>query len=133
VDIPAQLDNQLAGRSLDALPAAPADGLQRIGEVPMYSADPLVRRSAPLQNTRHAEPPVAYVSPALYQRLGLMSGDSLLVRQEGGEALVPADVDRRLPDGCIRLAAARPETAGLGAMFGPVSAERVAGEQKVAV
>jgi NADH-quinone oxidoreductase subunit G len=133
VDIPAKLDNRLAARSLGALPAAPANGLQRVGEVPMYSADPLVRRSAPLQNTRHAEPPVAYVSPALYRRLGLMSGDTLLVRQEGGEALVPVAVNERLPDGCIRLAAARPETAALGAMFGPVSAERVAGEQKVAV
>jgi NADH-quinone oxidoreductase subunit G len=99
----------------------------------MYSADPLVRRSPPLQKTRHAAPPAAHVSPSLYKRLGLLPGDSLLVKQEGGEALVAVAVDERLPDGCIRLAAARPETAGLGAMFGFVSAERVAGEQKVAV
>jgi hypothetical protein len=46
---------------------------------------------------------------------------------------VPVGVDERLPDECIRLAAARPETAALGAMFGVLSAERVAGEQKVAV
>jgi NADH-quinone oxidoreductase subunit G len=133
VDIAAKLDNRLAARNLGTLPGAAADGLQRIGEVPMYSADPLVRRSVPLQKTRHAEPPVAFVNPALYQRLGLMSGDALLVRQDGGEALVPVAVDDRLPDGCVRLAAARPETAALGPMFGPISAERVAGEQKVAV
>ena len=85
------------------------------------------------RKTRHAQPPVAWVSPALYQRLGLVAGDFLRVRQAGGEALVPVGVDERLPDECIRLAAARPETATLGAMFGPVTAERVVGEQKVAV
>jgi NADH-quinone oxidoreductase subunit G len=132
-DIAARLDNRLTAGSLGALPDARANDLERIGEVPMYSADPLVRRSVPLQKTRHAEPPAAYVSPALYQRLGLMPADLLLVRQEGGEAIVPVAVDDRLPDGCIRLAAARPETAALGAMFGAVSAERVAAEQKVAV
>jgi NADH-quinone oxidoreductase subunit G len=99
----------------------------------MYSGDPLVRRSPPLQKTRHAESPVAWVSPALYRRLGLVAGDFLRVRQQGGEAIVPVAVDERLPEDCIRLAAARLETAALGAMFGTLTAERVAGEQKVAV
>jgi hypothetical protein len=46
---------------------------------------------------------------------------------------VAVAVDERLPHGCVRLAAARPETAGLGAMFGIITAERVAAPQKVAV
>ena len=132
-EIASRLSNRTAVTPSGANSAAMGGGLQRIGEVPMYSTDPLVRRSTPLQKTRHAQPPVAWVSPALYQRLGLVAGDFLRVRQAGGEALVPVGVDERLPDECIRLAAARPETATLGAMFGPVSAERVAGEQKVAV
>ena len=132
-DVAGKLDNRPGAGSLGALPAPPAEGLQRIGEVPMYSADPLVRRSPPLQKTRHAAPAAARINPALYRRLGLLPGDSLVVRQEGGEALVAVAVDERVPDGCIRLAAARPETARLGAMFGIMSAERVAAEQKVAV
>ena len=55
------------------------------------------------------------------------------VRQGGGEALVPAAVDDGLPAQCVRLAAARPETAALGAMFGEITLERVAARQKVAV
>jgi len=125
-------DNRLAGDSLQPLGAV-ADGLQRIGEVPIYASDPLTRRSPPLQKTRLAEPPVAWVSPVLYQRLALLPDDLLRVRQGGGEALVAAAVDDRLPDGCVRLAAARPETAGLGAMMGIVSVERVQTQQKVAV
>jgi NADH-quinone oxidoreductase subunit G len=131
-DIAARLSNRTSVQ-ITAPHAAAAGGLQRIGDVPMYSGDPLVRRSPPLQKTRHAQSPVAWVSPPLYQRLGLMSGDFLRVRQDRAEAIVPVGADERLPDDCIRLAAARPETATLGAMFGPVTAERVAGEQKVAV
>jgi len=55
------------------------------------------------------------------------------VRQGAGEAVVGVAVDERLPEGCVRLAAARPETAGLGPMSGAISVERVAAQQKVAV
>jgi NADH-quinone oxidoreductase subunit G len=132
-DIAARLGNRTSA-SASASSTAPAGGtLQRIPDVPIYSSDPLVRRSPPLQKTRHAQAPVAWVGPALYQRLGLVAGDFLRVTQEGGEAIVAVALDERLPDDCIRLSAARPETAALGAMFGTVTAERIAGEQKVAV
>jgi NADH-quinone oxidoreductase subunit G len=130
-DVVARLSNQVE-LSLADLPGSRVEGLQRIGEVPIYSTDALVRRSPPLQKTRDAAPPVAWLSPATFERLRLRPGDFLRVAQEGGEAIVPAAVDERLPDGCVRLASARPETARLGAMFGVVSAERVAAAQKVA-
>jgi NADH-quinone oxidoreductase subunit G len=132
-DIESRLGNRLEGSQIRELTALAGSDLQRIGEVPIYSADSLVRRSPPLQKTRDAAPPVAWVNGALYERLGLRTGDFLRVTQGGGEAVVPVGVDERLPDGCIRLAAARPETADLGPMIGSISAERVAGEQKVAV
>ena len=99
----------------------------------MYSTDPLVRRSPPLQATRHAQSPAASVGPALYDRLGLVAGDFLRILGEAGEVSVPVVIDERLPDGCVRIAAARPETAALGSMFGGVTVERVAAQQKVAV
>jgi NADH-quinone oxidoreductase subunit G len=63
----------------------------------------------------------------------MRDGDALRVRQGAGEALVDAAIDDRLPAGCLRLAAARPETAALGALYGTVTAERVPARQKVAV
>ncbi|MGZ5148323.1 MAG: molybdopterin-dependent oxidoreductase, partial [Burkholderiales bacterium] len=132
-DIARKLDNRIVLSALASVKAPVEEGLQRVGEVPIYSSDPLVRRSPPLQKTRDAEPPAAFVSPVLYERLGLRAGDFLRVRSEGAEIVVPVEVDSRLPHGCIRLAAARPETAALGAMFGTVTAERVAAQQKVAV
>jgi NADH-quinone oxidoreductase subunit G len=131
-DVAGRLDNRI---SLTAAPLAPPRGesFQRVGEVPIYSADPLARRSPPLQKTKHAQPPVAWMNSAAYKRLGLIAGDFVRLRAASGEAIVAVFVDERLPDGCIRVAAARPETVGLGPMFGTITAERVAGEQKVAV
>ena len=131
--VASRLDNRIANPLSEPISAPIEHALQRIGEVPIYSSDALVRRSPPLQKTRDAEPPVAWMSAVLYQRLGLVAGDFLRVRQDGGEAVLPVAVDDRLPHGCIRIAAARPETAQLGAMFGNVTAERVASQQKVAV
>jgi NADH-quinone oxidoreductase subunit G len=131
-DVGGKLANAIHVPSLPPL-SAPADALQRIGEVPIYATDPIVRRSPPLQKTRDAEPPLAWVSPSLYQQLGLTAGDYVRVRQGAGEAVVGVAVDERLPQGCVRLATARPETAGLGPMFGGVTVERIAAQQKVAV
>ncbi len=36
-------------------------GIQRIGEVPIYQADPIVRRAESLQRTRDAAEPVAWM------------------------------------------------------------------------
>ena len=116
----------------DAAPPA-GGGLQRIAEVSIYAADAIVRRAPSLQRTRDGAPPVAWMNRALYEKLGLREGEAVRVRQGSGEAVLGAGIDEKLPDGCIRVAAARPETAALGPMFGTVTAERVPARQKVAV
>ncbi len=131
--IPSLLDNRLRDFTLGALAGTRASGLERIGEVPIYAADAIARRSQALQRTRDAAAPVAWMNRALFEQLGMRDGDALLVRQGAGEALVDAAVDDRLPPGCIRLAAARPETAALGAMMGTVTAERVPAQRRAAV
>ncbi|HWI15307.1 MAG TPA: molybdopterin-dependent oxidoreductase, partial [Burkholderiales bacterium] len=130
-NIAARLGNRISVAA--SAPAPAGTGLERIGEVPIYSADAIVRRSPPLQMTRDAAPPVAWMNRSTAQTLGLRDGDFVRVRQGNGAAVVAYAVDDRVPANCIRLAAARPETAELGPMFGAVSAERVAAEQKVAV
>ena len=131
--IAGRLDNRLRDFEADPVTAVRGPELQRIAEVPIYAADAIVRRSSALQRTRDAAAPMAWMNRALFEELGLREGDALRVRQGAGEALVDAAIDDRLPAGCIRLAAAQPETAALGAMFGTVAAERVPAQQKVAV
>jgi NADH-quinone oxidoreductase subunit G len=131
--IAGKLQNRLASTAIGTLAGAEVQGLQRIAEVPIYHADAIVRRAPSLQKTRDAQPPLAWMNRALYTRLGLREGDRVRVRQGDGVALVAPAVDDRLPAECIRLAAAREETADLGALFGELSVERVPAQQKMAV
>jgi NADH-quinone oxidoreductase subunit G len=132
-EVVARLDNRLRAFALGSAIGTRGPGLERIAEIPIYAADAIVRRSRSLQRTRDAAPPVAWMNRALFEQLGMRDGDVLRVRQGAGEALVDAAIDDRLPAGCLRLAAARPETAALGALYGTVTAERVPARQKVAV
>ncbi|HMA90841.1 MAG TPA: NADH-quinone oxidoreductase subunit NuoG [Burkholderiales bacterium] len=122
-DLTALLSNEIS--QADELASAKPTGLQRIAEVPIYFADPLVRRAHSLQKTRDAQPPRAWMNAALMQRLGVTAGQPLRIKQGAGEAQLAAALDERLPEGCVRVAAAHPSTAALGAMFGELELEKL--------
>ncbi|MCR2139016.1 hypothetical protein NSX54_23480, partial [Salmonella enterica] len=62
--------------ALTAAPAAAAAGLERLADVPIYHADPIVRRAGSLQLTAAARAAVRAGVPAdLYAQLGLANGD----------------------------------------------------------
>jgi NADH-quinone oxidoreductase subunit G len=107
-----------APASTDAVP-------ERVADVPMYFADPLVRRAASLQKTRNARPPAVRASAATLARLQLADGDAARVRRGEGEAMLKVVADPSVPDGCVRIAAAHPTTSMLGPMFGSIVVEAV--------
>ena len=107
----------------------PVTGLKRIANVPIYFADALVRRAPALQKTRDARRPRCWMNARLMHSLDLAAGQPVLVRQGDGEARLEAALDEKLPDGCVRVAAAHPATSGLGAMFGTLSVAKIALEQ----
>ncbi len=121
-DLAARLDNRGVA-AIGVLPAA-GSALERLADVPIYAADALVRRAASLQRTADACPPVVAVSTALWQQLGLHDGARLRVSQGAAQAVLPARADASLPSTVVRVAAGHPDTAGLGAMFGPISVEK---------
>jgi NADH-quinone oxidoreductase subunit G len=110
-------------------PASRCAGIERIAEVPIYFADPLVRRAPSLQKTRDARPPRAWMNARLLQKLGVAAGQPVRVRQGDGSARLAAALDDRLPDDCVRIAAAHAATAALGPMFGAVELERITAEK----
>lgn len=101
-----------------------AEGLQRIGEVPIYQADAIVRRARALQLTRDAAPPQAWMNGALLDRIGICDGDRVVLRQGAGHAVLQAGRDDRLPQDCVRVAAGHPLTAGLGGMMDKITVEK---------
>ncbi|KPK08152.1 MAG: NADH dehydrogenase [Betaproteobacteria bacterium SG8_39] len=127
-DVASRLSNRIE-RAPQAAGAARVDGVERIADVPIYFADPLVRRAVSLQRTADARAPRAWMNSALMQRLELAPGTPLRLRQGSGEAALSAALDDGLPDDCVRVAAAHATTAGLGAMFGVLTLEKASVEQ----
>ena len=127
-DIAARLSNRI-GPAPQAAGAAAAGGIERIADVPIYFADPLVRRAVSLQRTADARAPQAWMNAKLMQRFELSPGAPLRLRQDSGEAVLSAALDERLPDDCVRVAAAHASTARLGAMFGVLTLEKVSVEK----
>jgi NADH-quinone oxidoreductase subunit G len=122
-DVASLLSNRI---SLEVGQTDKPQGIQRIADVPIYFADPLVRRSPPLQKTRDARPPRAWMNAKLLAQLNLSPGQPVLVN---GSVKLMADLDDRLPDDCVRIAAAHPSTAAVGPMFGAVTLARAVAEK----
>ena len=99
-------------------------GLQRVADVPIYFSDAIVRRAPALQETADARAPKAVLSAALAEKLGVASGSNVRVTQGKSSVVLACAVDSSLPANVVRVAAAHPSTAALGAMFGTLSVEK---------
>ena len=131
-DVASRLNNRLQNAAVGKLDTGSA-GIERIGEVPIYQADAIVRRAVALQKTHDAVTPVAAMNGELFAQLGLRDGDQVKISQGDGTALLAAVRDDKLPASCVRVPAAHVLTAELGGMSGAITIERVAAPQKVAV
>jgi len=119
------IDSRVAAGAKSGDANGPGSATERVADVPIYFADPLVRRAPSLQKTRDAHAPLARVNAAMLAALKLTDGGAARVRQAGGEAMMKIAVDASVPDGCVRVAAAHATTSMLGPMFGPIGVEAV--------
>lgn len=118
------LNNDLKDYQINITTQA-VSGLQRIGEIPIYQADPIVRRAESLQLTHDAALPKAWLSTAMLQQLGVSKGEIIRIKQGGGGVQLEAACDDGLPLNCVRVACARPQTSAMGEMFGEISVEKL--------
>lgn len=106
-------------------PDLKADGLakrslMRITEWPLYSTDALVRHAEALQKSASHEPTGIYIHPHQAKVLQLAQGQLVRVQQEGQIAILPVQVDSKVPMRNAWIPAGRPETATLGEPFGHI-------------
>ncbi|MDR3086814.1 MAG: NADH-quinone oxidoreductase subunit NuoG [Azoarcus sp.] len=120
----ARLNNAIGDIPAMDEPARREGCLQRVADVPIHFADPLVRRAPSLQKTADAAPPVARMSAATLAALGVHSGETVRVTGTGAVELT-AVADEGVAPGCIRVAAAHVSTVPLGPMSGELSVERI--------
>jgi len=119
-----KLNNHIEGVVLQVPSGRNNQGLQRISDVPIYTADALVRRAVSLQMTRDAATPSVLMHSSELQKLGVTSGDAVKVTQGIASARMKIRADDNVPVAAARVAAGHPDTAGLGAMFGTITVER---------
>ena len=104
--------------------SAGTGALERLADLPIYSADALVRRSPSLQATADAKAPVASLPPALWAELALSEGAQVKVSQDSAWAVLPAVLDASLPANVVRVPTGHVATATLGAAFGNIRVEK---------
>lgn len=99
-----------------------ANTMQRIGDVPMYRSDALVRRAKALQ-AMLASPAVRMQATDM-DRLGITTGD--LVRLGQGESYVqlPAELDEAVPAGCVWVQSGTEAARALGTAFGSIMVDK---------
>ena len=122
-DLGAALNNRTA--LAVAVPLAASPGLQRIADVPIYFADPIVRRAASLRQTSDSRAPRAWLRGSELVRLGVVAGAHVKVIAGAGEMVLPAASDDGLPAGCVRIAAGHPATINAGPLAGSLRVEPV--------
>jgi NADH-quinone oxidoreductase subunit G len=103
LDVPAPDDARSAG-----------DGLQRIGDVPLYRTDALVRRAGALQSTRDNPPAAARLCLAQARQLGVGDGDRVRITASAATVSLPVRMDEAVPAGCVFIPAGYPATVPLG-------------------
>ena len=100
------------------------DAMLRSGEAPIYTTDPLVRRSVPLQKSYDGQQAFASLSPAEFARLELGENARVSVSQNGHAITLPVRLDEGLPDGCVWIPSGLSETSALGSLFAPIEVSR---------
>jgi len=100
-------------------------GIERLADVPIYHADPLVRRAPSLHLTAAArDANVAGLPTTLFDKLGLKDGDAVRIRQGNLSVVMPAVRDANLAESVVRVSAATAAGAALGGLFGELVVER---------
>jgi NADH-quinone oxidoreductase subunit G len=120
----AKLNNEIRGAAI--VLQAPATGIERIAEVPIYAADALVRRATSLQKSADAKnAKIAFLASDVFGNLGLSDGADVRITQGAAAAILKAKCDATLPAGCVRVALAIAETSVLDAASGAITIEKI--------
>lgn len=105
--------------------------LTRIGEVPIYAVDAIVRRAQPLQETQtlmEGDVNEVRIHPETAARLKLQEGAAVSVKQAGSAAItLPLKLDARIAKDAAWIAGGIQATSELGALYNDVECQPVSG------
>jgi len=94
--------------------------LTRIGHLPLYAVDALVRRAAPLQETGDALAAMVAVNPATASKHGLNGSKMAVVMQSNKRVTLPIYIEDAIPDDCAFIPTGVAGSVELGINYGPI-------------
>ena len=100
--------------------------LQRLSEVPMNSADALVRHATSLQMTADVADGAVHINSRLAEQLNLGSAENVRAEQGDASLTLPLVIDERVADDCVLIHAKQKVSAALGSWFAEISLEKAA-------
>ncbi len=100
------------------------NGLMRVGHLPIYAVDPLVRRSEPLQVTRDTIMAAAYINSTTASQQGLSANQVVRVLQAQYSSNLPVVIDEGVPDQCVFIPAGVKDSLTLGDAYGSVELQQ---------
>ncbi len=110
-------------KDVELTPANSKGDLYRVGDVPMYAADALCRRSEYLQQSVHAENAFVGLNPDDAGSKGLVEGREVKVSQGAEHIMLPLQICDELPVGAVWVKSATTVSSKLGDSFGRISVE----------
>lgn len=102
-------------------------GLTRIGDLPIYALDSLLRRAEPLQTAQtlmEGDVSLLRLHTETAKKLGITDGSTVKVKQAVGEAHLSVQLDNDVALDAVWVAGGIAATNGLGNLFGAVEIER---------
>jgi len=117
-----QLSTQPKHFSLEA-----KSGLSRIGEIPIYAVDSLVRRAKPLQDAQtimDGNVMLARIHPNTAKRFQLQDGALVNVKQQATVITLPIQFDTRIAEEALWIAGGTSVSGNLGELLGEIEVER---------
>jgi len=113
------MDNQVDWQC----PASLGDegGLLRIGYLPMYGTDNVVRRAESLQQTVHAASETVSMNAETANELGVADAAKIVVGQGDDEVSAELCIDETLPTNCVLINSTTVTSSGLGAPYHAVT------------
>ena len=100
------------------------NGLMRVGHLPLYAVDALVRRSEPLQATRDTIMAAAYINSKTASQQGLSANQVVRVAQAEYSNNLPVVIDEGVPDQCVFIPAGVKDSQTLGDAYGSVELQQ---------
>ena len=113
------VSSQIEWRAPASLQKASAQ-LNRIGQLPIYATDNVVRRSPALQSTKDALAASIYINSKTLAGTKLNGSEQGMIVQSGTQATLPVVIDESVPEDCVMVPVGVVGSEQLGSSYGPV-------------